>query len=284
MKKFREKESVTPSGVPFIVRNLIGGDQRILSENEKGGNGFNVMLAGALLKLGDVEGDKITPAFVERMLANDRRFALVTLRQHTLKYNPVFNFNYEWPLEQGSRDKDVQEYEVNFNQESFPCIPYYWVREEIEKIKEKNPDYDVIKDGFPKMFESYEQVIEKRTITGTLPESEEEYEWYMLDGTTERNFQKVLTVDNITSNTQLEMRRVKVKWINDTKKNAKPVLVNFDIDSADMLDVEHIRKEIRGKEGLIDTWLTIRNQTNARKETRVDLVSLPAFFFPSQAL
>lgn len=281
----RIKKSVTPSGVEFSVRNLIGKDQDLLTRAQDDGdsNSLNLMLYGALRSLGEKDQSKITIKDVESMLSNDRKFILVTIREHTLGYKKVFDFNFEWPLRKGSKEKEIVAYQVNFTPENFPVKPFYWVAEEIARLQAENKEYKA--DGhinlFPIMYSSYAQMLtERRLIKGTFP-SGGEYQWNLLDGEMEKKYSKV----EMVINTMLEMRGIKLPFVNGTDDNGKPkiALIMYDTANADIMDLEHLRTEIRQKEGTVDTFLTIQNPDNVRSQ-RVDLISLPVFFFPSQAI
>ena len=291
----RVKKSVTPSGCPFSVRALKGKDQELISKINPDGSGdtsgFNKMLAGALLTLGKWSGSgEITPKKVGNFLSNDRKFMLVVMRQHTLNYQKEFQFNYEWPLEKGGKEKEVQEYSVNFTHKNFPVEPYYWVKEAIEKEKKDNPNYEH-PDGhiipFPAVEPDYLSMIEKYTVVeGEFKLSKQKFKWELLDGNKERKYAGV-PMSDLHINTPLIQRNPKVYWaeVGDTQTGGKkPAWINFDTSEADVLDLEQYRKDIKNKEGNIDTLLTIQHQTNSLRQVRVDLVTIPAFFFPSQAL
>lgn len=282
----RIKKSVTPSGVEFSVRNLIGKDQDLLTraQDDSDSNSLNELLFGALRSLGEKNQSEITKKDVSNLLSNDRKFILVTIREHTLGYKKVFNFNFEWALRKGSKEKEIVPYEVNFTPENFPVKPYYWVAEKIAELQTENPEY--LADGhvnlFPIIYSSYTQMLtERKVITGTFPTSGDKYQWSLLDGEMEKKYSKV----ELVINTMLEMRGIKLPFVSGTDDNGKPKqsLIMFDTSNADIMDLEHLRTEIRQKEGTVDTFLTIQNPDNIRSQ-RVDLISLPVFFFPSQAL
>ncbi len=277
----RIKKSVTPSGVEFSVRNLIGKDQNLLSraQDESDSNSLNELLQGALRGLGEKGETQITMKDVEALLSNDRKFILVTIREHTLRYQKLFKFNFEWPLRKGSKEKEVVPYEVKFTPENFPVTPYLWVREEIERLKAENKDYkaDGHVDLFPVLFTSYQQMLtEKRIVKGKFPDTDQAYQWHLLDGEAEKRYAKVEMVINNT----LDMRKVQLPFGDGATKDK---LMMYDTERADIMELEHLRMEVRSVEGTVDTFLTIQHPDNIRSQ-RVDLVSLPVFFFPSQAI
>lgn len=279
-------EKVTPSGVPFSVRNLIGEDQDMLTKQIKStgeATAFNQMMTNALRKLGTLEGDQIKPKTVSSMLSNDRAFVLLTMRQHTLAYKPTFDFKYEWPLQVGKREKEVVDYSVELNHENFPVIPYKWIREKIAQLKKEDPEFNP--DGhlvpFPIVYENYDQMLtDNKNVEGTFPISKLKYKWEVLDGLTEANYSKSLRED-IRINLMLEMRKPKYLF-QDTVKN-KETWASFETKTAHIMDLEHLRDQIREIEGTVDTSLTIQHPTDLARRERVNLISLPVFFFPSLA-
>lgn len=285
----RHFTGVLPSGVEITVRNLTGADQELLTsgKNRRDGSGFNKMLAGAIVQIGDLESGAITENFVARMISNDRKDAMVMLRQHSLKFQEYFEFVYDWPIE-GQR-KQLQQYSVAFNDEDFARKPYLWVAEKIAELqaaKQARGDDSPAPKGFnafPVLYDSYSAMLEKhREQRYVLPESGQEIEWSLLTGEIEKKFSKV-DADNLTSNTTLMMRSPK-EVLRVQAEGEENKLTGWSPSRADILDVEGFRREIRRVEGHIDTMLTIQNHQDSSKVTRVDLVGTPDFFFPSQAL
>ena len=292
MSRTRLKESVTTSGVSFTVRALKGKDQATLTEINQSGDqaddsSINKMMADCLMSLGDKQEVEITPKVVSHLLSTDRKLILVTLRQHTLNYKKTFDFKYEWALGAGAVDKDVQDYSVNLTPENFPVTPYWWVSDKIEEEKKDDPNY-VIPDGhdvsFPIMYESYEDMLsEHQEVEGEF-EDGTRYKWKMMDGNIEKNMSKL---KKININTPIAQRSPKYLFGNASSENEKggsdiqQVWTILNIEDADVSDLEVLRKDIKDKEGDVDTSLTIQNAKNASKQITVDLIQIPAFFFPS---
>lgn len=282
----RIKESVTPSGIAFSVRNLRGADQDLLSmgKEDEERSSFNEMIHSTLRKFGEKSQNEIIEADIENMLSVDRKFILLTLRQHTLRYKEVFEFKFEWPLRVGYKDKELIDYTVNFTAKNFPVTPPYWMREAIAKkeleAKDKKEEF-LLPDGhivpFPILFESYKEMLTKyQYFENTMPETNAKYRWRMLTGASERKWAKILR-NNPRVNMTLEMRSPQLeftpgKW------------TEYSTPEADIMELEHLRKEIKDNEGDVDTFLTIVHPDDKNRQQRVDLVALPVFFFPSQAL
>jgi hypothetical protein len=300
-------KAVFPSGVPFSVRNLKGKDHETLtkSKNLKDGSAITKMLGDCLLSIGD--DTNITEKFVEKLLSNDRKYALVTLRQHTLKFQESFDFKYDWPLDSGSKEKEVQEYSVKFTPEYFPCIPYKWVKERMKEIKRpalgegEEPereragtstamidDFEVevaepeVEEGeFPVMYSSYDEMLKKHGERElVLPESGEKITYKLLTVESEKKWMNI-SQDSISANTAIMMRAPKSTYI--SKNTGGPVTTVWDIKEADAIDIEYVRRDQKAMEGTVDTFLTIQHQTDKMRSVRVDLITITDFFFPSQA-
>lgn len=280
-------ERVTPSGVPFAVRNLLGEDQDTLTKQiKKSGEGsaFNQMITSALRRLGNLTGDQIKAKVVNQMLSNDRAFVLLTMRQHSLGYKPSFDFRYDWPLRVGSMEKEVVDYSVTLNHKNFPVVPYIWMRDFIKKKAIDNPDYnpDGHLEAFPVIYEDYDTMLSENTlVTGTFPKSGLDYQWEVLNGLTENNFSAAMN-DDLRVNLMLEMRKPKWKFVDATDRK-KDAWVMFETKKSHIIDLEHLRNQIKEVEGTVDTSLAIQHPTDMTRRDRVNLVSLPVFFFPSLA-
>lgn len=281
------KESVTPSGVKFSVRNLIGKDQDLLTKQmNKGESGaFNEMLANALQSLGDLEKHRITPKVASELLSNDRKFILLTLRNHTLDYQKIFAFKYEFALRQGHQSKEVFDYEVELTHENFPVKPYWWMRDAIQKAADNalklNEEY-AIPDGhvisFPELYPSYQEMLNenKFVMLEKLPKSGLKLRWEILDGLIERQFAEVMKND-LRINLMIDMRKPKYSFM----KEGKEQWIMFETGKQHVVDLEALRMDIQDKEGNVDTSLTIQHPDDPGRQQRVDLIALPVFFFPS---
>lgn len=231
----RIKSSVTPSGVPFSVRSLSGYDQNTISKkNDNPGEQFNKMLADCIITLGEWSQDKgqIKNDKIEKLLSNDRKFILIVLRQHSLRYQPEFKFSYEFPMSGGNRDK--QEHSANFTHENFPVVPYKWMRDKIQEIINQNkkieelsseemqelidniyethntPETENLKESellklqsqpvpdghlvdFPVLYDDYNKMLSERLkVEGTFPECGLNYQFELLNGEIEKKWAKVL--------------------------------------------------------------------------------------------
>ena len=168
-------------------------------------------------------------------------------------------------------------------EKTYKMVPYDLITIRFTYHPEQDPKTPVAvrPDGhiipFPALFETYEEMLEKyQYFEGKLPLSEQEYRWKFIDGTVERKWLGVLQ-DNPRINMVIEMRSPQVKFL-DGK------YMMFETPDAEILDLEHLRAEMKDKEGDINTFLTIQHQTDPHRQQRVDLLQVPAFFFPSQAL
>ena len=276
----REHSFVLPSGVLMKVRALNGGDQGTITKQDTIGkiDTFNQMLADCTLQLGSKT--TVTKNDIERMLVNDRKYALVELRQFSLRYKEEFNFNYEWPITGGK--KENQAYSVVFSRESFDIIPFSWTRKFIESLSEEElKELEKSKKHYPEIYNDYEDMLRANLEQTFITEEGLQIRWKLLDCLQETKFQDVSSSLKDV-NLPILMRDPKVVLKSAT--DSKETLTSWDIRRADIIDIEAFRTEMRNVEGFIDTFLTIQNQTNASKNARVDLLGTVDFFFPSQAI
>lgn len=308
----RTHEFVLPSGVPCVTRSLIGEDYDILTSPKytKNGTQFVQLCKAALLKLGDSE--KISEEMIFKLLTNDRKFMLLQIRQHTMRFSNEFKFTWEWPLK--DKQKDRQSYEVIFSREQFPVTPYRWVAEAMKQqgkevlsaqqveqnVNQARPVdspnlfdatadeaamaaepravySDPDQDAFPEVYSSYAEMLEDQSERKFDFEDEPTLYWRLLNGRMEK---AQMSQQNTSVNQVIDMRqahhKIEIKGTGLTEKS-------FNSGKADAYMLDILRGEIMQTEGLIDTFLVIENQKDKTQQTRVDLVSVDSFFFPSMA-
>lgn len=276
----REHEFVLPSGVKCKVRSLKGKDQGTITKQDKVGDVtvFNKMLSDCILALGDKT--LVTEKDVSRMLINDRKFALVELRQFSLRYKEIFEFDYEWPVEKSGK-KEVSKHKIQFTDDNFPAKPYAWVAKKIAETSEE--DMEIVKsngDKFPVMYESYKDMLENERTMIFETEDGDQIEWQCATGDDETAWANV-SKSQLDVNVTLKMKNPKLLL---STKEGGVAKVKYNIEEADIIDVEAFRKITKETEGDIDTFLTIKHPNNDSVRERIDLVGTVDFFFPSQAI
>ncbi len=261
----RELSFVLPSGVEMVVRSLRGSEQEtITTQGVDMNDAFNQMLADCTIRLGD--NNNVNRNDIERMLVNDRVYSLVKLRQFSLNFQDTFEFSYEWPVREDGV-KETTEHEIAFNQESFPVIPYLWMKD------------NVVNGEFVKMYESYSEMIEANGTHSFEDCDGNVVTFSLLTGATEKQFSNVAKK---LQNANLPLRMRSPKYIM-VGKDGNKVPFTWDPSKADILDTEKFRKKIKEIEGSVDTMLTIEHPTR-KEQVRVNLIATVDFFFPSQAI
>ena len=261
-----------PSGVECEVKDLTGKHQRILTEqkNKKLGENLNEVLADCIVRVG--EEKNITLEFIEKMLAADRKKALVEIRQFTFDYEPVFKFKYEYLSgENGNEQKKEQEMEIALSK---------------QETDEEGQTKTVIK-GFPtkpyyKQWKEYKD-IEKEVII-TLKKSGKEVVYRMLDGQGEQVGMMTKKAERST-HTALRMRFPREFVTTSSGKTP----IQLDLDKLPLKDIEQLRASIKEHEGQVDTEFRFMHpeaelKDSSEKEVIVDILSVLAFFFPSEAI
>lgn len=248
------KEFTLPSGVKATIKELTGKHQRMLTEqkHKNFGENLNDVLADILVKVGDITIFDIE--FVKAMLSEDRRWCLVQARLLSID-EPEFVFNWEYL--DGQSEKQVKEVDVELTEESFNMKPY----------AVQAPTYsEIVKD-----------------VTITLPSSGKKCVFKMLDGFGEEKGQITKKAER-SSHTPLIMRNIRIEEIRDGKA---PLLIQANLDNMSLRDIEYLRKQIKATEGKVDTEIMFEHpeaETQSQKTVVVDLLSVKAFFFPSEAI
>jgi len=287
----RSQELVFPSGVKFGMLSLIGEHQRLITEQDekKRRNAIDDMLLDCISYIGNKE--KVTKEDIEKLLSQDRAFALFELRKFSNRRSPNFIFDYEFPVDKtGNRRK--QRYEVIFDKKDFPTRPYYWVVEQmvakhkeqnsIKKLSEEDIE-DLFKNVelFPVYYESYEEMLDThKNQTLVLEDSGVTVSWELLDGKYERVYSLNNNAKSATSHTQLELRKA---VYNDGTFSDDAKLPKLPLDKISYDDIEQLREDILKKEANIETSVVIQYKEDASSITQLNLITVPAFFFPSLA-
>ena len=280
--------TILPSGIEAELTGLSGKHQAMITINDeaKRRKGIDEMLLSCLKRLGEKTDFKVED--IKKLLSADRKHLLFELRNISNNNERQFIFDYEFPTQGGKRLK--QRYNVDFQKDDFPVRPYFWVREKmVQDYKELNgitgnitedEEKEALKATFPVMFTDYSEIMELATQSTKLPECNVEVIWKMLDGEEEIKYSKIIQVANITSHTQIEMRRPQ---FHNPELEGKP-LQKVPLDELSLNDIEALRKDIMHKEGNVDSFVVVQYKNDNSIQSQVDLVSTPAFFFSSLAI
>jgi len=249
-----------PSGVECEVQELKGKHQRILTEqsNETHSSKLDKILADLIVSIGD--RGNVDVAFVQKMLASDRKKSLVEARQFTMDFETSFDFTYDYVDANGKK----QDYPLHIElDEGFPTKPLMVIDEEKGMIEAAYENYDDI----------------QRAIKITLP-SGTEVEFDLLDGKGEELAMKTKKAAR-SSHTALTMRRP--RYYSD----GTPIQLN--LDNLSYRDIEALRKAIKELEGQVDTEIMFEHPESElkspnEKDVVLDVLGVIAFFFPSEAI
>ena len=287
----KTEEIVLPSGIKARLRSLMGEHQVLISQSDekKRRNAIDEMLLDCIASLG--EKSSLTMQDIEKLFSADRAYALFRIRQLSNKTSDKFVFDYEFPVDaNGSRRK--QRYIVEFNKKDFPARPYFWVWEKMKAdykaanklerdLTEEQEEEILEKTDFPEMFTSYEDIREKYfEQICTLPESGVAVHWYILDGESEKKFAANKKAKDVNSHDQIVLRKP-VYEEEDYKPGA--VMPNVPLNKLSLEDIEALREDIMKKEANIETSVVIQYREDAGVQTSLNLITVPAFFFPSLA-
>lgn len=291
--KRKQFTRVLPSGVPVTLRVFIADHQDWITKNdeETRRNGIDKMLRDCVVKLGNV--DNPDRELLDKFLTNDRAYALFQIRQESNTLNPNFLFNYEFPVGADGK-KRVKRFEVIFNREDFPQKPYKWVYDRmVEDYKKsldkpdtyelsRNEESDILLNEFPVVYENYEQMLaeqSKRKVT--LPDSEAVVHWTLLDAKQERQYGRNKKASSISSHDQVLQHKPQYEeeGYQDGDK-----LLDLPIGKMTLQDIEVLRGDILDTMGKIETSVVVDFNGDPTTITQLNLIAVPAFFFPSLAI
>lgn len=253
-----------PSGVECEVKELTGKHQRILTEqkNKKMGENLNELIQDVLVRIGSIT--KIDAKLVTDLLASDRKAILTQVRQFTMDFDTVFKFTYDYV----DRENKKQKYELEIDlTDNFPIKPL---------LVEKDGEWVAAE------YSEYSEVNKKVTLV--LPKSKKEIQWTILDGMGESIGMATAKSDR-SSHTAIKMRNP-VELV-PTDNGFTPIQIN--LDTLGIKDIEAIRGDIKRVEGDIDTVIQFAHpeaetKPQNEKTVEIDVLSVLAFFFPSEAI
>lgn len=291
----KSKEIVALSGIKIGIQSLLGAHQAMITAQaeKKRTDGFENLLYDCIEYIGDKRKPELTLNDIKRLLEGDRKLILIKIRQLSNNDNPLFVFDYEFPTEEGQKLKERKT--VNFNKENFPIKPYYWVRSEAntesQGLDQPGEESSADRTGWndsdniPVMFTDYSQILEAHLKQEfVLPECGIKVFYNLLTAEETSKYAGKLTKETINSHTQIIMRSP--TYIDEDLSNGreKPVIVPVPLDQVTHIDIEALRKDIMEKEGNVETTVVVQYKQDRSKQSEIDLIAMPAFFFPSLVL
>lgn len=260
------------SGIEAEVTELFGKHQKILTtkNNMLTGKGVDLVLADCIVRLGS--DTDITEAKVKKMLAADRKKALLEIRALSLEYDPTFRFDYEW--EEADKTMSKFSYAVDFAEDQFKEDKY----KTIQMVDDKdNPGQQV-----PTLVEikcaELSELAEFKLVHITLPRSKKVVRFNLLDGEAEGRA-AIIPASQRSSHTPLEVRRP--QEVIKEKEDGEKIWGSLNLDKLSFQDITYLRNQINELEGGIDSTLVIQHQAEPNREVKLDILTVPAFFFPS---
>lgn len=265
------------SGPICEVKEFTGRQQEILtgSNKTKDKSKFNAsrtdrLIASILVAVGSERLENFSEdkkmEFVKTLMAFDKKHIIIQARQFSMDFDPNFSFRYKWLDDLGNKQEETIDVLLPYDEEHFPTTS-------MKNYNEAGELEDVL-------CEEYYEVVEKSKVTITLPKSGEKVSYTMLDSIGENIIANVKAEDRHI-NKLLEARRP-VKYIDGT-----PVSLN--LRDLSFKDIEYLRKSIKDTEGDIDSIIMFEhpdaeNRAGKDKTVELDIVSIEAFFFLSEAL
>lgn len=253
------------SGVECEVKEMTGKHQELMTiqSSKPHTERLNELLKDLIVRVGSQTN--ITADFVKEMLAVDKKKALIEIRQFSFGFPTDFSFHFSYT--DNGRQKSVVETIEFLDGGKFPETP---LKIQADKNEETFSEAT---------FSEYSEVIEHKNIFITLPRSGKKVRFTMLDNRGEEIASRTPKKDR-SSNTLIKMRQ---PVYFETSSSGNEVPVQLDLNKLSLVDIEHLRKVIKEVEGNIHTEISFDHPTENRTEV-VDLTSITAFFFPSEAI
>jgi hypothetical protein len=254
------------SGVEAEVEPLMGVHQRILTQRKKGqshSDRMNELLASVLVRVGTKVlrnyGAEERKDFVSRMLSEDRRMALLQTRQFSLGFPEEFELMFKWT---DSKNREV-----------------------VDPMLIPIPGGEFPTKPMSVQYAEYSDI--EREFETVLPQSGLRIKYKLSDGISE-NFVSNTKPDEISSHTALRMRNPRF-FAPKEEGSEEGTWIALDLDRTSLLDLTHLRTEIREREGKVDTEVKFehpgwRTDEADEKFAVVDLLNTLDFFFPSGAI
>lgn len=260
------------SGVECEVLELTGKHQELLTiqSNKNHTDRLNELLADRIVRVGSEHS--IDVKFVEKMLAGDKKLALVEIRQFTLGFQDEFSFVFDYVDDSGKKRQHTETVTLE-DGGKFPAKP-------MMVVGKVDVDGELVDGLVPADFSEYEQVLAHKVVSMKLPRSGTEINFTMLDGKGELIGANTSKKDR-SSHTLLRMRQPVYFEQKETDKGVVPI--QLDPNRLGLLDVEALRARIREVEPDVDTLVMFENPDTGKTES-VDVLSTVAFFFPSGVL
>ena len=250
------------SGVECEIGKLMGKHQRLFTQSEftKDGKGANMAIADILVKLGNKTS--VTEDEVNRMLSQDRNQILIQARIFSLRRHKVFKFDFKYENENGKMITEPMELDVEAGD--------FQTRE------------------YKQQFESYDEIWNKlksgRWASTTLEDCGKEVFFKPMDGISENkvaNFSK----KRRSSHTLISVHNPTYHHVAEGEEGKKKegALIQLNLDELSMDDIEDLRVAIKEEEGFQDSKAIFENPESGQDD-EVDVLQIPAFFFPSNAM
>lgn len=266
------KEIQLVSGPTASLRKLVGKHQRLLTEGDKvnTGEGINEVIADILEGVSGMSRSDITPKFAATILDPDRRKILLEARQFSVRDNHKIDFEFKW---EGESER--------FAYNGVPIDPAGFKEHPLMRPTEATRHLPLHQwEWEPVRYESYAEVLaEGQHMQGTLADLGKVVRWWRLNGVMEATALKIPKKQR-SVHTIIKQRRP-----NEVQQagNGDDLLLGVNLDRLSYDDINDLYKAMLLSEGDLDTSLTIYHPNNGQS-LEVDLLTLPAFFFPSGAV
>jgi len=266
-KSFRKKKSIaTLTGVEVGIMSATGMEQEVLTTSDNIENALPQFLLNCIEYLGDKKQTDLKLEDIRQLLPADINKILWDIRKISVSKNFV-SIKYEFPLHNNKRpivdaEVDLDQYDKSFKVAS-------WVKEGGE---------NKLIDGLPVIYNSYSEMLKANQFHKLkLPDCGVDVRFEI--ATQSR-------IDHISSFTKKKGSNFQISvhspvYFEKVKnsENEKPItLPLLDLGTE---DIEALRQKIRDVNPDADTTFVIQHPFDSGNVQQLNLVSMPAFYFPS---
>lgn len=245
------------------------------SERQK--KAYDNMLLDCTLKIGNKVRSEISDKHIVNMPAEDRRLAMLIIRQLSNDFDPVLRFSYEFPLDKQRKEKfqfavDFTFGVLDFDGTLLPTFEGQKITDEMRSLH-----YNFKARPYKQQVTDYSEFQYERDLI--LPRSGQTVRIGINTGGTDTHHseQKIQLAQEVNSHDFIYKRMPKIVG-KDAAGNEQ--LLKLDCGKLTGFDLEFIRRNILEEEGSLDTLMVIENP-RTKKQVTVDLLQIPAFYFPS---
>ena len=270
------------SGPECEVRRLLTEHQDILFPDSQSGSvsmakNINRILSETIIRIGSDE--KITKEKCANLLSGDRKQILFEMGRFACESLAKVDDSI---LE---TDENIKKYDPSFGEGQNPNIIKftYKFRDGKQEIESDYEEEIIFKrKDYPFQFDEYEDVRENIVFECVLPYSKKKVQYTLIDGNVEARWEKKHKTINsfIDMYSPMEIN----EDLSDKEKEKKNFKKSLLVGKLEIVDSSYLREHIMMNIGYVESTILVDHPYIDGKYDKVDVMTLPEFFFPKAGL